>query len=76
MSCPRIAWSGRASSQSVRARPRHALTPAQETIGPLVAGRKSRIPIWLATTLKKQRRCRIVAPDWMAVGALLIPCAH
>lgn len=43
----------------------------QGMVGPFEPPRKARVPIWIACALKKRRKCRIVAPPWMGVGA---PC--
>lgn len=37
-------------------------------IGPFEPPRKVSVPIWIACALKKRRKCRIVAPHWMALG--------
>lgn len=44
-------------------------TGEQGMIGPFDPPRKATVPIWMACALKKRRKCRIVAPQWMAVGA-------
>ena len=28
----------------------------------------TQVPLWLALTLKKQKKCRIVLPDWILDG--------
>ncbi len=37
------------------------------TYGPLVPPQKAWVPLWLAVHLKKKRKCRVVAPQWMSV---------
>jgi len=39
------------------------------TYGPFIPPQKASVPLWLAVHLKKKRRCRIVAPSWLRVGA-------
>lgn len=50
---------------------RRSLTPALPqrhlTYGPLVPPQKAWVPLWLAVHLKKKRKCRVVAPQWMSV---------
>jgi GINS complex subunit 2 len=36
--------------------------------GPFQPPSACRVPIWLALSLKRKRKCRIVCPDWLAVG--------
>ncbi|GAA5900378.1 hypothetical protein JCM6882_001233 [Rhodosporidiobolus microsporus] len=38
--------------------------------GPFTPPQKAFVPLWLAVHLKKKRRCRIVAPQWLSVGFL------
>ncbi|KWU41686.1 Psf2-domain-containing protein [Rhodotorula sp. JG-1b] len=40
------------------------------TYGPLVPPQKAWVPLWLAVHLKKKRKCRVVAPQWMSVPYL------
>lgn len=40
------------------------------SIGPFRAGLPLHVPLWMAVHLRKQQRCRIVAPDWMDVDQL------
>ncbi|GAA5856490.1 hypothetical protein JCM8547_008767 [Rhodosporidiobolus lusitaniae] len=40
------------------------------TYGPFVPPQKCSVPLWLACHLKKKRRCRIVAPQWLSVAFL------
>ncbi|KAF3906216.1 hypothetical protein ABW20_dc0101597 [Dactylellina cionopaga] len=37
---------------------------------PLVPPQRSDVPLWLAVFLRKQKRCNIVPPDWLAVDYL------
>ena len=40
------------------------------TIGPFRPGLPVQVPIWVATTLKQQQKCRIIGQDWMDVDSL------
>ncbi|BGP22021.1 GINS complex subunit Psf2 [Rhodotorula toruloides] len=40
------------------------------TYGPFNPPQKASVPLWLAVHLKKKRKCRIVAPQWLSVGHL------
>lgn len=46
------------------------------TFGPLVSGLTCEVPLWLALTLKKKGKCKIVTPDWMSVANLEAFVAH
>ncbi|CAG9864566.1 unnamed protein product [Phyllotreta striolata] len=39
-------------------------------LGPFRASLPSQVPLWVATLLKKQKRCKIIPPDWMNVEYL------
>lgn len=39
-------------------------------VGPFRASLPARVPLWMAINLKKQQKCKIVAPDWMEVEKL------
>ncbi|XP_067010466.1 probable DNA replication complex GINS protein PSF2 [Anabrus simplex] len=39
-------------------------------VGPFRAGLPVRVPMWIATNLRQQQKCRIIAPDWMTVEEL------
>lgn len=39
-------------------------------VGPFRAGLPVRVPIWLALSLKQQRKCRIIPQDWMDTEGL------
>lgn len=41
----------------------------QGLIGPLQPRVQAEVPLWLACSLKKMRRCEIYAPDWLTIGA-------
>lgn len=46
----------------------HFVLPQRHlTYGPLVPPQKAWVPLWLAVHLKKKRKCRVVAPQWMSV---------
>lgn len=36
--------------------------------GPFTPPGRATVPLWLALSLKRKRKCRIVPPDWMQVG--------
>ncbi|SGY39916.1 BQ5605_C003g02294 [Microbotryum silenes-dioicae] len=38
--------------------------------GPLNPPQKSTVPLWFAVHLKKKRKCRIIAPTWLAIPRL------
>jgi GINS complex subunit 2 len=38
--------------------------------GPLQAGFPAEVPLWLAITLRKRRKCTIVIPEWMSIPSL------
>lgn len=40
------------------------------SVGPFRAGLPVHIPLWLAVHLRRQRKCRIVPPQWMDVDTL------
>ncbi|XP_030565609.1 probable DNA replication complex GINS protein PSF2 [Drosophila novamexicana] len=40
------------------------------TVGPFRAGFPVYVPLWLATHLRKQQKCRIVPPEWMDLETL------
>ncbi|CAM9384223.1 unnamed protein product, partial [Discosporangium mesarthrocarpum] len=42
----------------------------QGDFGPFVPQTRVRVPLWLATTLKKRQRCKIACPGWMSVNSL------
>eukprot|EP01084_Bolivina_argentea_P104885 187782_1 len=42
----------------------------QGSFGPFQPNRIIRIPLWLAVTLKKSKKCRIKLPDWMQENEL------
>ncbi|GAA95490.1 uncharacterized protein L969DRAFT_92622 [Mixia osmundae IAM 14324] len=46
------------------------LNGKSRTVGPFEPPRRARIPLWLAVTLKRKRKCRIVAPPWMLLEKL------
>lgn len=35
------------------------------SIGPFKAGLPTKVPIWLAVSLKQQMKCRVIQQDWM-----------
>ncbi|XP_028142545.1 DNA replication complex GINS protein PSF2 [Diabrotica virgifera virgifera] len=39
-------------------------------VGPFRASIPTRVPLWMAVTLKQQQRCKIQPPDWMTVEKL------
>ena len=41
----------------------------QGIYGPFVGGRPTTVPLWLAVNLKLKKKCNIVPPDWLSVGA-------
>lgn len=38
------------------------------TYGPFEPPRRAQVPLWLALSLKKKRKCRIVPPEWLVAG--------
>ncbi|KAJ2701502.1 DNA replication protein psf2 [Coemansia spiralis] len=44
------------------------------TVGPFRPPQKVLVPLWLAVTLKRTSRCRIVAPDWLRYEHLRALC--
>ena len=40
----------------------------QGDIGPFNPGLQTKVPLWLAMSLKQRQKCRIIAPDWMDSG--------
>lgn len=36
--------------------------------GPFTPPGRAQVPLWLALSLKRKRKCRIVAPEWLQVG--------
>ncbi|CAK9781301.1 DNA replication complex GINS protein PSF2 [Cutaneotrichosporon oleaginosum] len=38
--------------------------------GPFTPPARSRVPLWLALSLKRKRKCRIVPPAWLSVESL------
>lgn len=42
----------------------------QGAYGPLRPPNKAKVPLWMAFNLKLKKKCHIVAPDWLNVGAL------
>ena len=41
----------------------------QGAYGPLRPPTKAKIPLWMAMNLKMKKKCHIVPPDWLSVGA-------
>lgn len=41
----------------------------QGAYGPLRPPNKAKIPLWMAINLKFKKKCHIVPPDWLSVGA-------
>ena len=41
----------------------------QGAYGPLRPPNKAKIPLWMAINLKMKKKCHIVPPDWLSVGA-------
>ncbi|RYF51371.1 MAG: hypothetical protein EOO38_03395 [Cytophagaceae bacterium] len=41
--------------------------------GPFQPPSACSVPIWLALSLKRKRKCRIVCPDWLVVGESASP---
>lgn len=39
-------------------------------IGPFRAGIPTKVPLWLASDLRRRQKCRIVPPDWMNLESL------
>ncbi|VDN59885.1 unnamed protein product [Dracunculus medinensis] len=39
-------------------------------VGPFEAGIPLEVPLWMAIRLKKQHKCRILAPEWFNVESL------
>ena len=35
------------------------------TFGPFFPNQRAQVPLWLALTLKKQMKCRVVLPEWL-----------
>lgn len=40
----------------------------QGVYGPFQPPSKATVPLWLALSLKRKRKCRIVGPEWLTVG--------
>jgi hypothetical protein len=40
----------------------------QREVGPFRPSIPVEVPLWLALVLKRRRKCKIVAPDWLAHG--------
>ncbi|GAA6044399.1 hypothetical protein JCM8097_007243 [Rhodosporidiobolus ruineniae] len=55
---------------SVRMGPVEGLDGSGVTYGPFTPPQKASVPLWLAVHLKKKRRARIVAPQWLGVPFL------
>jgi len=36
--------------------------------GPFEPPKRASVPLWLALSLKRKRKCRIVPPEWLQVG--------
>lgn len=36
--------------------------------GPFTPPSRATVPLWLALSLKRKRKCRIVPPEWLQVG--------
>lgn len=49
----------------------HTKQTRQGTFGPFFPNQRAQVPLWLALTLKRQKKCRIVLPDWLEDGACL-----
>ncbi|KAK6631266.1 hypothetical protein RUM44_005792 [Polyplax serrata] len=39
-------------------------------VGPFRAGLPTKVPLWLASDLRRRQKCRIVPPDWMDIEKL------
>jgi hypothetical protein len=48
----------------------------QGIYGPFQPPSACSVPIWLALSLKRKRKCRIVCPDWLAVGESFATFQH
>lgn len=44
------------------------MTRMKGVYGPFRPPTKTRVPLWLAQSLKLKRKCRIVPPDWVTAG--------
>lgn len=42
------------------------------TYGPFRPPAQAQVPLWLAISLRKKRKCVVVPPAWLSVGTLLI----
>ncbi|THH12399.1 hypothetical protein EW145_g61 [Phellinidium pouzarii] len=42
---------------------------SQGLYGPFVGGRLTKVPLWIAVNLKLKRKCNVVPPGWLNVGA-------
>ncbi len=42
----------------------------QGAYGPLRPPNKAKLPLWIAMNLKMKKKCHIVPPDWLSVGAV------
>lgn len=51
-----------------RATPHNNKHKQQGTFGPFSPNQRARVPLWLALTLKRQKKCRVVLPDWLDDG--------
>lgn len=40
------------------------------TYGPFRPPAHAEVPLWLALSLRKKRKCVIIPPDWLSVGTL------
>lgn len=43
------------------------------TYGPFRPPSHAEVPLWLALSLRKKRKCVIIPPDWLTVGTWTIP---
>jgi hypothetical protein len=40
----------------------------QGVYGPFQPPAKAVVPLWLALSLKRKRKCRIIGPEWLTIG--------
>ena len=44
----------------------------QGDFGPFSPGLPTVVPLWMACSLKQRQKCRILPPDWMDVGMIVL----
>ena len=65
--------SAQAGSELIDVRPTESFSKLQfvsGNYGPLTAGVNSKVPLWLALTLKEGKKARVIVPGWLKAPAL------